>query len=233
MCMKRIGCFELRISLFNALGLAMATGVPTYLDPLLKSHILWQNRSYFLGYWVLMLAPFLFIGSIACFRYVRAWNARVWGPSTLLVLAGVGSLLNFRPEFPHANVTAWVLLFALAGVGASLIHYLPVKDGFLKSSEIRKSLKVDKIKEMGALWRAFSVIFTATYAGLLIPWYSYYMTSTSHLVSVTGEALMLKLYLCGEVAYFSLWMFVGPIFESWSKTAAVSDLILRVPEDAA
>ena len=66
MCMKRIGCFELRISLFNALGLAMATGVPTYLDPLLKSHILWEGRSYFLGYWVLMLAPFLFIGSIAC-----------------------------------------------------------------------------------------------------------------------------------------------------------------------
>ena len=231
--MKRIGCFELRISLFNALGLAMATGVPTYLDPRLTSHILWQNRSYFLGYWVLVLAPFLFIGSIACFQYVRAWNARVWGPSTLLVFAGLGSLLNFRPEFPHANVTAWVLLFALASFGASLIHYLPVKDDFLKSSEIRKNLKVDKIKEMGALWRAFAVTVTATYAGLLIPWYAYYMTSTSRLVSEPTEALILKLCLCGEVAVFSLWMLVGPILESWSKAAVVSDLILHVPEDAA
>jgi hypothetical protein len=139
--MNRIGHFEIRISLFNALGLAMATGVPTYLDARLTTHIFWGSRSYSLGYWVLLFTPLLFISSIACFRYVRAWTARVWVPSGLLVLAGLGSLLNFRPELPHVNVTAWVLLFALASVCASLIHYLPVQDSFLESPKIRTNLK--------------------------------------------------------------------------------------------
>lgn len=229
--MNGISRFELRVSLFNAIGLAMAIGVPTYLDAWLTTHIWWGSRSYPLGFWVLLLAPLVFITSTVCFRYIRGWRARVWVPSTLVVVAGLVSLLNFRPEFPHVNIIAWVLLFAVASISASWIHYLPVQDTFLQSPKIRFESKVDKIKEMVALWRAFSITFTATYAGLLIPWYMYYLKSTPVLVSDPVEAWVLKLWMCGEVGIFSVWMFLGPILESWSRTATVSDLLLRLPEE--
>lgn len=231
--MRGIGNFELRVAFFNAVGLSMATGVPTYLDARIKTNIVWPPRSYPLGFWILLLAPLLFLGSVLFFRYVRSWSARTWVPSALLVAVGLASLRNFYPEFPHLNVIAWVTFFAVASIGASWIHYLPTRDDFLESPELLMNLKIERVKEMVALWRTFAVTLTASYVGLLIPWYGYYMSSTSKLLSDPGEALLLKLTLCGEVAIFSFWMFLGPIFEAWSKTSVVSNLLLRIRGDAA
>ena len=47
---------HLTVSVFNALGYAIAVSVPTYLDPLLKSHVRYGARTYQAGYWPALIS---------------------------------------------------------------------------------------------------------------------------------------------------------------------------------
>ena len=97
--------FVFRVSFFNALGAGFAVGIPTFVDRQLTTHVRYGARVYPLGYWVLFVAPIVFILTYLCMmKFTKHKGFVSWVPLGLVIFS---VLWNFKPEFPHMNVIDW------------------------------------------------------------------------------------------------------------------------------
>jgi hypothetical protein len=226
---KGVTPFEFRVAFFNALGACMAAGFSTYVDARLTTDIMWgKARHYPLGYWVMLVGPAIFLTTLPWFRKIASWKAKIWLPSIWAMFIGFLLLFNFFPTFPHVNVGGWIVMFAIASIVASWIHYAPVRFDYAGDHTISETARIERVKETVSLWRTVSITITAGYIALLVPWFAYLMTSTSKVVADPGEALLLMLMAGTEVSVFSIWVGLGTILESWRKAMSAADGLLQV-----
>jgi hypothetical protein len=226
--MKNEKLFQIKLALFNTLGYCLVTFTSTFLDSRLTSHILWPQRTYPLGFWILMVGPLVFILTLICFKKVKSTITKIWLPSTTFAVIGFFSLLNFLPEFPHINVGGWILMYVIIGILTSWIHYTRIRDDYVTDSNISETARIERIKESVTSWRTLAVTFTAGYLSLLIPWCVYYIVSISKLVTNAKDSYLLKVFVYSEIFLFSIWVALGVLYESWQKANKSAELLLHI-----
>ena len=135
--MTRDRAFEFGIALLNSLGFVCSTGMPTFVDGRLTSHIIYGARHYPLGYWVCLPAPVIGALTYMCLQKCKSARAKVVLPTAILVGAGVLTLPNFRPGFiPHMAVTLGITLCAVASLASCWIRFGSTSTEYLKEAAI-------------------------------------------------------------------------------------------------
>lgn len=220
--------FAIKIASFNTFGFCMATGIPTYLDPLLETIGAYGPRQYPLGFWILLIGPSIFVSNYLCLIKLTSLNFRIFLPGLILIFVGFCSLFNFLPEFPHGSVSTWILLFSLNSIISSWIHYTPLKAEHLNDISIDPSARIEWVKETAAFWRSISISIIVSYMGLLATWFMGSWDWVFKAVGDKGEQILVGLFSASQVTLFSIYFVFGPIFESLSKTKSTADLLLRI-----
>jgi hypothetical protein len=228
------GCrsFALKIAIFNSLGFCFALASTTYADARLLSHKIFGPRIYTYGYLLCLLAVPIFVATYRCLRSERPLLTSVLVPSLTIFVCGVIALFGFLPEFPHGNITVWVILYALASAIAIWIRYTPIPEDLPTAPSIPSSFKMDRLKEHVTLWRSISISITFGYIGLLFPWVNFIWEFPKHIVDTPTEV-----YLAGSVSVvaltiFSIYILAGVVSESFRKASTVADLMLKVTKDS-
>ena len=168
--------FEFKIGFFNSLGFALAVGVPTFFDPLLKSHVRFGAREYFLGPWVLLISPLVFIVTYWCI--VKSSKHKYFFSWFPLAVSGIAVLWNFRPELPHANVTLWIIYYCVASFFASWIRYTPMDFNFVCDGSIHINARIERIKESISQWRTILISIATGFLALIVPWIAFVWLSS-------------------------------------------------------
>lgn len=219
--------FAIKISLFNSLGFMLAVGVPTFVDPLLKSHVAYAYgaRQYFLGPWVLLLPLFAFFGTYLILikrRYLFSWFP--------IAILGAASLWNFGPELPHGNVALWTTIYCITSSVTSWIYCSKVDSSYITDESIHVSARIERIKESINYWRTISIAIAAGYLAILLPWISLLWTITDKFVLDHRERLLLATVWGVELALFSIYVLAGPVSEAFLKTQTISNDLLKIKE---
>lgn len=220
--------FAIKIASFNTLGFCIATGIPTYLDPLLKTIGAYEPRQYPLGFWILLVGPSIFVSNYLCLKKLASLNLRIFLPGLILFFVGFISLVNFLPEFPHGNVSTWILLFTLTSIISSWIHYTSLKVERLNDNSIHQSARIEWVKETAAFWRSISIVVIGSYMGLLATWFMGNWDWVFKTVSDKEEQILMGLFLTIQIALFSIYVVFGPIFESLNKAKSIADMLLKI-----
>ncbi len=217
--------FALKISLFNSLGFMFAVGVPTLVDPLLKSHVAYGARHYFLGPWVLLFALLAFSGTFLILikrKYFLSWLP--------IAVLGTGLLWNFRPELPHGNVTFWTAIYCIASFVTSWIYCTTVDSSYITDKCIHRSARIERIKESINYWRTISIAIAAGYLAILVPWTNLLWTMTDKIVREPQDRFLLATISGVQLALFSIYVLAGPVTEAFLKTQTISDELLKIRE---
>lgn len=218
--------FLAKVSFFNALGATLAVGVPTYVDPKLKTHAYHPGQTYPLGLWVLLVGPIVLVLTYLC---MTQFTKRKWHSSWLpLAIVDACALWNFRAEFPHINVVIWTACYCLASFVASRIRFARVEFKFADDAHIHINARIERIKESISQWRTISVSMTTGYLALTIPWIAFLWISCASVVTDKKELFTLQMSQGIELLAFSTYVCVGPIIEAFSKYLFVSDGLLAI-----
>lgn len=225
---NKLDRFILKIALLNALGFCLVVGATTFIDARLTSHVVFGARNYPLGFLICLGGPFIFLLScIAAFKNTSNWFKIVF-PTMILSVAGLASLPNFLPEFPHAGITAWLLGFCLLGLGSSWIHYFRIPCNWISDPRIGINLKIERVKEHVKLWRTVAISLAFGYLALLVPWSNIIWAIAPKIATKDEEIAMLSNLGFAEVVFVSIYVLVGPVWEAFRKAHDAADLFLEL-----
>ena len=218
------------MAFFGAAGYGIATGVPTYVDPRLHSHIN-GAISYPLGLWVLVPIPFIF-GAI--------WLAetRIKNKLTRLVVTGacgsalgILSLFNFWQKPFHLHVIQWSLLYGICGIITFVIRHSILTDSRLFEPSISRSARIERIKEYVQSWRTCAIALGGGYATLVITWVTFMERDTERFVLNVAERNFAVSVFQGEIWFYSLFVILGPITEAFRKMSEAGNLLYLIKEE--
>ena len=91
------------LGLAHAIAFCIITGVITFVDARLTTHVAFRARNYPFGYWMSRASPAIFILTYLSYTRLRSFYARLFIPSGVLLAFGALSLPFFLPECPHTR----------------------------------------------------------------------------------------------------------------------------------
>ena len=220
--------FALRIALFNSVGFIFATAGTTYVDARLTSHVVYSTRNYPLGYWICFLAPVIFFLTYLSLRKSMNNHWNIFLPVVILLTSGLIALPVFLPEFPHLGVTSPICWLALLSLAVTWIRHEPIGGAFLQDSQIPCELKVERLKESITLWRTLATGFAIGYMALVIPAFSFFLSNNKQIVTKPDENSLLMVEEEIGFILFTVYVFLGIIYEAVAKATLAADLLLTI-----
>lgn len=228
--MKQHLGFALLVSFFNCVGFVLFVGGATYVDSRLATRIAHGPREYPLGYFALLGVPVVFLLTLASVLLIRNWQLRSLAPVGSLAIPSLLILPNFLPEFPHMGIV-WSLYFSVATLLACLIRFYPQQHAYLTKAEILPAARVEFTKESASLWRVISIGLAVGYIGILVGWLDFVWEYPSSVVTDPAEKELLSVHAGIGVAFFSVYVLIGPVFQALSRWRATASLLLRIQGD--
>jgi len=219
--------FSWKISISMLLGYLLATVPPVILDPILLSHVGYKEpRHYPQAWWLVPIAVLLFISTLVL--SIRTAKRRHLVATLPFVAASLVSIPIFRPEMPHGNLTfvcsAWFLLGALT----LWIHDQEIRDPAAQDPLPASNAQIDFIKEETAIWKGVALGLVAAYlaivAGLVLALHA----ANRDIVTAPRDIFILNQYSNFQLTLMSLFMFLGPIYESIKKVMESNQRLLFV-----
>src|SRR5947209_13872631 len=111
--------FLRKLTWLNGLGMLIIVASPLIIDPRLKSHVQFPNRTYsiYRWLWVLMCIPVVF-GTyyLGYGRKMRGWTRRTFNilnPTLILTVPALVIAFLFPPEYPHMGIFVWTFAYGL------------------------------------------------------------------------------------------------------------------------
>lgn len=222
--------FAHRIALFNTLGYGFATGIPTYVDPLLKSHVRFGVRQYPLGFWVLLGCPVIYALTLALLRQTR-WRLPVAALSSApLLLCSLLAIWNFAPEFPHAAMVTIIAGHAVVGVVATSIHCRDYDKRSLADHSIACQARIEIAKETIGFWRMATMSIGVACFAAAIPLVDFTQRWNARFLTDPAEQHLLNGVLMLNIGVFSLYVVVGPFYEALKKANGAIALLSEIKE---
>lgn len=209
------------------LGYLLATVPPVLLDPLLSSHVAFKARRYPGAlWWILPIAALLFASTLML--CVRTSKRRFIIAMLPFVTASLISIPIFRPEMPHGNLvfvcSAWFIL----GILTVWIHDQPIADPTAYTPLPALNAQIEYIKEQTAIWKAIATGLTAAYLAVLVTLTLALHANNKEVVTAKREIFILNEYSNTQVMLVSVFMLIGPIYESTKKILDTAKLLLLV-----
>jgi hypothetical protein len=229
---KKEKCFAARIAGFTAVGMAFAVGVPTFVDPRLRTHRVFGARNYPMGYWILLMAPLIFFGMYYAYKIASSTKKKMVFPLLFLIIVGCLSFLNFFPEFPHQNVMCWLLLYFIGDVVSLWVYHQQLRTDYIHSTDILDDAKIELTKESINFWRTSTLSTGVGYLAIVIPWCTLTWTCVSTILTDPKE-ITLAGWACGAQLFpFSLFFLFCPIREGIRKWQDAIELFRQIKKPA-
>ena len=228
--MTKDNWFAVKIATFNSIAFSLIIAYPTFLDPRLKSHLRYKggsNHPY--GYVISLLGGAITLGiTLLVLSKASSWKVKATLPAIILAVMGLGSLPFFLPEFPHSAIFIWTIQCSFVSLLTCYVHFLPFQEDWLASANFTKSSKIERVKEYATLWRTIAGYLTVGYIAMIIPWsYFIWTLQPPTIVSDKGERFLLGEFGAMGIVGFSLYVFLGVIYESFRRAHDAADLVLR------
>lgn len=142
------------------------------------------------------------------------------------------SIPIFPPEIPHGNLTFVCGTWFLFGIVTIWIHDFEVADPAVRNPKPVIRAQIEYIKQQTALWRAVAFGLVAIYlAGIVTAIRALHEVNLT-VVPDKGEVWFLNQYSNLEMMLFSVFMFIGPIYEAAKKIMETNRLMLKVVDDS-
>lgn len=223
--------FALRIALCNSLAYLEAVLIPSYIDPLLASHVIYGARTYHWGWYTAILAPLVFMATFKGLRRAQSRGGRcLWSCLPLLAAEAV-AVPFFRPEFPHGGIVTWPTMAALSSLIATWLRYSNIRLDYLANPEVPLAAKIEGIKSVLSAWQAVAIATCAGFFATLVPWAVAIQSNNKLMVTTVEDQVRLNsvtIITMGTVAAIFL---IGPIREVIAKVLLVADHFAAVREE--
>jgi hypothetical protein len=221
--------FRWKISIVMLVGYLLATLPPVVLDRKLLSHVAFPGRRYEHAGWIIPIATLLFIVTLGLSIYTPK---RHYMLVTLpFVAACIVSIPIFRPEMPHGNLifvgTAWFLLGALT----VWIHIREIQNLAEHKPLAASNARIEFIKEETAIWKGIALGLGTGYLAIVVTLTLAFHTANKEIVTSPSDFFLLNQYSNFLLAFMSLFMFLGPIYESIVKMIQSNQRLLGVLPD--
>jgi hypothetical protein len=204
---------DIKILLFlgYAVGYPLAVLPPIFMDPLLKSHVLFASRSYVHARWCIAIYLLLICGqSILLTRSqrIRSLYFSVCG----FMISIVVSLPLFLPEFPHGNLFAvgitTTFLSAFSIFVWSIGLQISIDPESLKSSG---EATFDYIKALFSFVRQGAFAGVALFGALFFAAFSTEFKYVENTVTDKRDIFLLNLNIALQVAFYTLYSVGGVV----------------------
>jgi hypothetical protein len=217
--------FRWKISITMLVGYLLATVPPVVLDQRLQSHVAFSGRHYKHAWLIFPIAVFSYIGT---WRSMSTPKIRCGIITLPFVVACILSIPIFRPEVPHGNLvfvgTAWCLLSILT----LWIHAWEIKNPAQHWPLPASNARIDFIKEETAIWKGVALGLGTGYLAIVVTLTLAFHTANREIVTTPHDIFILNQYSNFQLAFMSLFMFLGPIYESIAKVIESNQRLLSV-----
>ncbi|HEY2234857.1 MAG TPA: hypothetical protein VGK01_15405 [Candidatus Angelobacter sp.] len=218
--------FRWKICITMLVGYLLATLPPIVLDPRLPSHVAFPGgRHYERAYYIVPIALGVVSGT---WLWMGNSRIRYVAITLLFVAACILSIPIFRPEVPHGNLifvgTAWSLLSMLT----LWIHTREIRDPSERTPLPASNARIDFIKEETAIWKGVSLGLGTGYLAIVMTLTLAFHTANREIVTSPRDIFILNQYSNFLLAFMSLFMFLGPIYESITKMIESNQRLLSV-----
>lgn len=221
--------FITRIALINSIGFAGCVAIPTIVDPRLAKQVVWGARNYPLGMWVVLIALLVYAATRFFMQRARKLNVKYVSSCIPLFMAVILVLPNFFPEFPHAFVFFWGVLFCFNALLATWIEYMEEDLSYLEDAGISYPIRMERLKETINFWRSLTMGLLTGYLGILLTFCILVLGYVPPMVSSDPAE---QFYIVGaegvQMVIFSLGVIMGPILGCIMRTRKTADYMLRL-----
>lgn len=218
----------LKIGFFNAAGFVAAALITTYVDARIN-HVIYGQRLYQYGYLSALFAIPIVASTYLLIFKCSDQTAKSIGACLPLILSGWFSVQYiFKPEYPHANITTWVLAYCGISVITIWIRYAGKKIDYLHKPEVALEARLEAIKTHINIWQTFTIAISVAYIAILGVWFDKAWTNVESIVSSKQDKFLISSTLVYEIIIFSFYVIIGPIRESFSKTLIMSERFAEI-----
>lgn len=210
-----------QLSAFNMVGFFVSTVGSTFVDARLEHHVRFGARVYPLGYWIVLLAPVVFL---ACYYSLSRAKRSRWLPiipPAVVLAITVAVLPAFLPEFPHMGILVVMFLYALGTAVTLWVRLQPIHVEFINDTSIHPTAKIERLKELAAFWRTLSTGFAIAYVALVAAWMQTVWNAIKTFISgasgAEGEVFLLGQYAIVNVIVFTIFVVCVPLYQALSK----------------
>lgn len=225
---EKLDIFILKIALLNATGFCFISGITTFIDARLTSHVAFGSRHYPLGLNICWGGLLIFIVSSVAAHRDASDRFKMLFPTFVLLIVSIASLINFLPEFPHGGITGGVMACIICGLISSYIHYYAIPCKWISDIDISTNFKIERIKEYVVLWRTVAISLGFGYLALLVPWSSLIWMVSPRVAPKPDEAFLLTQISFAQPVFVSIYVLVGPVWEAFKKAHDAADLFLNL-----
>jgi hypothetical protein len=204
---------DIKILLFvsYAFGYVLAVLPPIFIDPLLKSHVLFSSRHY--PYALVCLPIYGLLVGVQFFLLKRAETLKPFYFSVCVFLIAI--LITFPlflPEFPHGNVFAvgamTTFLSALSVFVWSISRQITVDSKSLRSAGLAT---LEYMKVLFAFVRQGAFAGVALFGALFLAAYATGFKFVEAVVTDKSELFLLNSNLALQIGYYAVYCVVGPV----------------------
>jgi hypothetical protein len=219
--------FPLKISSSMLVGYLLATIPPVILDPILLSHVGFKEPRHYPRAWLIIpIASVLFISTLIL--AMRSSKRREVFAMLPFVVALLGSIPIFRPEVPHGNLVFVGSTWFLLGAITTWIHDQEMMDPGAHIPVPASTSQIDFIKEETAVWKGVALGLVTAYLAIATGLTLGFHAANRDVVTSARDIFILNQYSNILFAITSLFMFLGPIYESIKKVVESNRRLLSI-----
>jgi len=218
--------FLKKLALINGLAIFIIVLGPLIIDPRLKSHVQFPNRTYtYQWLWLLMCVPVGFGTYYFGYgRKMRGWRNRILTivvPALILTLPALAIAFLFPPEFPHAGIVVWA--FAYGFVSLLTVFFRSgrtMSDPVTNDSEVlNERMKLERLKATISWWQQISLYAAAGYLAFAIFLASVAWTINGVMLPDNkAERFFFGNMQMFQILLFSVFVMAGPLLEAYRTT---------------
>jgi hypothetical protein len=219
--------FPLKISLYMLVGYLLATIPPVILDPILLSHVGFKEPRHYPEAWLIIpIAIILFITTLI--MAMRSSKRREVFAMLPFIAASLASIPIFSPEVPHGNLVFVGATWFLLGAITTWIHDQEMRDPGTHIPVPASTAQIDFIKEETAVWKGVALGLVTAYLAIATGLTLGFHAANRDVVTSPRDIFILNQYSNILFTVTSLFMFLGPIYESIKKVVESNQRLLSI-----
>jgi len=216
--------FSWKIAVFNTTVFCLIAIIDTWGSRLSKNsfHCPW-------GYWVLLAAIPLVLGSYLLSRLMKRWLYQILSPYIFTVIVcWLVSLFDFSPPLPNLWQMLTFACVPLIGLLATVIrYYTPRVQSEIDLAKVDVKARIIWVQEKSNTWRNLGIGIVVPAIAFLAFWYPYISNAvtSAYTEPQRGYCLGLWAIMATDVA---LYMILGPICECFRKADQIMNMLLDI-----